>query len=215
MVVHPAYPGGRECRAVTSQIDLTPTLLALTGADPAQLAKAAGGLKGRDFSGLFAAPEAAAPDSLRPAALFNYNMLTFQDFKWAERMVFFMDSTQVPTQEKIRAALAYEPNFHDRCAIRSVFDGRYRFSRYFSPLDFNQPTTLEALFTHNDVELYDLQSDPEEANNLAPDRARYGDLLLAMNAKLNARIDEEVGVDDGRFLPMRNGKWYFPSPSQR
>jgi hypothetical protein len=25
---------------------------------------------------------------------------------------------------------------------------------------------------------------------------------------LNARIDEEIGDDDGRFLPIRNGAWY-------
>ena len=56
--------------------------------------------------------------------------------------------------------------FHNRCGIRSVFDGRYRFSRYFSPLNFNTPTTYENLVAHNDLELYDLQEDPEEINNL-------------------------------------------------
>jgi choline-sulfatase len=215
MVVHPAYPGGLACSAVTSQIDLVPTLLALTGADASTLASASAGLKGRDFSGLLAAPQAAAPDTLRPASLFNYNMLSFQDAEWSRQMVFFMDSTKVPTSEKISAALADEPDFRDRCAIRSVFDGRYRFSRYFSPLDFNRPTTWEALFARNDVELYDLQSDPDEVDNFALDRSRFGDLVLAMNAVLNDRIDEEVGIDDGSFLPIRDGRWTFPKPGQR
>jgi len=33
MVRHPDYSGGVTCNAVTSQLDLAPTLLALTGAD--------------------------------------------------------------------------------------------------------------------------------------------------------------------------------------
>jgi arylsulfatase A-like enzyme len=212
MVVHPAYPAGQRCRAVTSQIDLAPTLLALTGAETGARAAAATGLLGRDFSGLLASPEAAAPDALRPAALFNFNMLTYQDVAWSERMFF---QTPLPAAEKVAVELKDEPDFHDRCAIRSVFDGRYRFSRYFSPLDFNRPTTWEALAAHNDLELYDLVADPEETANLAADRARHGDLVLAMNAELNARLDEEVGADDGSFLPIRNGKWHFPRPDQR
>jgi hypothetical protein len=31
-----------------------------------------------------------------------------------------------------------------------------------------------------------------------------------MNAKLNGRLAEEVGVDDSRFLPIRDGKWVLP-----
>ncbi|MEI7705943.1 MAG: hypothetical protein WCK73_15250 [Deltaproteobacteria bacterium] len=31
MIHHPACPGGRECAAVTSQIDLAPTILGLAG----------------------------------------------------------------------------------------------------------------------------------------------------------------------------------------
>ncbi len=49
MIVHPAYPGGKTCQAVTSQVDLAPTLMALTGTDAAALKKAGSDLKGRDF----------------------------------------------------------------------------------------------------------------------------------------------------------------------
>jgi arylsulfatase A-like enzyme len=71
MIVHPAYPGGKVCAAVTSQIDITPTLLALSGADPVALAKTSGDLKGRSFAGLLRTPEKATPDSLRPASLLD------------------------------------------------------------------------------------------------------------------------------------------------
>ena len=58
---------------------------------------------------------------------------------------------------------------------------------------------MEALFSLNDVELYDLERDPHELNNLALDRARHGELLLAMNDKLNRLIDAEVGEDVGQM----------------
>jgi arylsulfatase A-like enzyme len=215
MIVHPAYPGGKTCEAVTSQIDLVPTLLALSGVEPAALAKAANGLKGRSFAGLLKAPDKAVPDTLRPAALFNYNMLSFQDAKWARKMEIYIRDSKTPTAVKIRELIKVEPDFHDRCAIRSAFDGRYRFSRYFSPLDFNTPTTYESLIGRNDLELYDLQEDPEEVNNLAITPKANSDLVMAMNAKLNGRIADEVGDDSGNFLPIRNGKWFFPPKSER
>jgi hypothetical protein len=31
----------------------------------------------------------------------------------------------------------------------------------------------------------------------------------------NERIADEVGVDDGSFLPIRNGKWAFPPLDER
>jgi arylsulfatase A-like enzyme len=214
MVVHPGYPGGKACKAVTSQIDLAPTLLALTGADPGALRAAGSDLKGRSFAGLLAAPERADFATIRPAALFNYNMLTFQDAKWARRMYDFLRSP-VPAAEKTAALLKDEPDFYERCGIRSVFDGRYRFSRYFAPLAFNTPTTYESLVANNDLELYDLHADPEEVHNLATTSSGHRDLIMAMNGVLNARLAEEVGDDDGAFLPLRDGKWVFPPKSAR
>jgi hypothetical protein len=105
--------------------------------------------------------------------------------------------------------------FHFRCGIRSVFDGRYRFSRYFALLDFNTPKIFEDLTAHNDLELYDLEKDPEETDNLAMKGKDAADLVMAMNGKLNDRIAEEVGEDDGSFLPIRDGKWYFPAANER
>jgi arylsulfatase len=93
------------------------------------------------------------------------------------------------------------PDLSKRGAIRGVYDGRYRFARYFSPQQHNRPASIETLFMLNDVELYDVESDPLERNNLALDRDRHGDALEAMNAKLNALIDQEVGEDVGQMLP--------------
>jgi hypothetical protein len=119
--------------------------------------------------------------------------------------------TGVPRSQRLQELVGNPPDFANRCAIRSIFDGRYRFSRYFAPTAFNTPTTVEELVSRNDLELYDLQSDPEETRNLALDAKAQADLIMMLNAKLNERIGDEVGDDDGSFLPIRNGKWYFPS----
>jgi len=45
------------------------------------------------------------------------------------------------------------------------------------------------------------------STTLAIDRKKSGDLLEAMNAKLNALLDAEVGEDVGQMLPRRCGRW--------
>ena len=105
MVRHPAYSGGVTCNAVTSQLDLAPTLLALTGAEASARAKAASGPKGRDFSSLLKKGAAAKPDEIRPASLFNYNMLSYQDAVWAEHFTQVLFSNKLTHAEKIETFL--------------------------------------------------------------------------------------------------------------
>lgn len=207
MIVHPAYPGGQTTKTVSSQVDLAPTLLALTGKPFEAVASAGTGLIGRDLSKLLRAPQRAATDAARPAALYNYNMFSYLDAKWFAPLIRAVVSDE-PMVEKIEKIVRLQPDFNKRGAIRSVFDGRYRFSRYFSPVHFNRPTTYEALVANNDLEIYDLQEDPEETRNLAQDGTAKGELVMALNDKLSARIDEEVGDDNGKFLPLIAGYWY-------
>jgi len=58
----------------------------------------------------------------------------------------------------------WRPNLSKRGAIRSAFDGRYKLNRYFSPLEHHTPRSIEELYANNDVELFDLISDPNEMN---------------------------------------------------
>ena len=215
MIVHPAFAGGRQCQALTSQLALTPTILALTGTDRAARARAGEGLPGKDFSALLRDPQAATQKAVRPATLFNFDMLSYADPTWATMTI----DTRVyrikpPAQQEAMLA-GHPPDFRNRTSIRSIFDGRYRFSRYFSPVLFNTPKTMEELLAKNDLEVYDLQADPDEMANLALDPKKNGDLILALNQVMNERIAEEVGVDDGSFLPIRDGKWSFPPLDER
>ena len=215
MIHHPAFAGGVECKAITSQLDLTPTIIGLTGGDAVARARAADGLKGKDFSPWLQSPAKAGLQSVRPASLYNFDMLSFQDPKWAAMTIDTRVYRAKSPEEQLAVLAANAPDFGNRVAIRSIWDGRYRFSRYFSPLHFNTPGSLETLFAANDVEIYDLREDPEETNNLAIDPKRNGELIIALNQEANRRIAEEVGDDNGDFLPIRDGKWQFPPRSDR
>ncbi|WP_439613417.1 sulfatase-like hydrolase/transferase [Reyranella sp.] len=215
MIVHPALAGGKQCQALTSQLDLTPTILALTGKDGAARARAAEGLPGKDFSALLRDPESAGEKAVRPATLFNFDMLSYTDPSWATMTIDTRTyRTKPPAQQEAMLA-GHPPNFRNRTSIRSIFDGRHRFSRYFSPVLFNTPKAMEELLANNDLEVYDLKADPDEMTNLALDPKKNGDLILALNRVTNERIAEEVGVDDGSFLPIRDGKWAFPPLDER
>jgi arylsulfatase len=93
------------------------------------------------------------------------------------------------------------PDLEKREVFRCVFDGRYKLVRYFGLGAYNLPASVEQLLVDNDVALYDLLMDPEEMDNLAdPANPTYSEeLLSAMNQKLNALIDEEIGEDKALF----------------
>ena len=196
VVVHPEHPGGRTCRAVTSHIDLVPTLTGLTNAEALRRTAAVAGLPGRDFSPLLQAPDRASPDAIREAALFNYVGLPTVDPLYMMRVC-----RDVASKRSAPPFTEVKPDMTPRGFISFVFDGRYKFSRYYAPDNFNTPTTMEALLADNDIELFDLERDPDEMVNVGLDPAANRDLILRLNALLNRMIAREVGTNDGAFLP--------------
>jgi arylsulfatase len=203
-VVHPDVRGGQTCNALTSHIDIAPSLLAVAGADRTRTAEYAGReLPGRDFTAVLSDPRGAAVNAVRDAALFTYSGIASND---ADLMEFIANARAAGKDPRAEmAAAGFRPNLRKRGTVRSVFDGRYTFSRYFSPTEHHRPENLDDLYAYNDLELYDRQNDPDEMTNLAADRAANGDLVLAMSAKLEAIIAEEIGVDDGSELPDIEG----------
>jgi arylsulfatase A-like enzyme len=198
VVAHPAYPGGKQCRAVTSHLDLAPTLVAFSGIAPDRRANIVKGLPGKDFSGLLPAPDRAEINAVREGALFNYNMFAYLDGDFLHKAVAYLQKGGKPDQLKSTGIV---PDMMKRGAVRAVYDGRYLFARYFSPKQHNRPTGLEELYRLNDVELFDVKVDPLEMDNLAAGSKRNRELVVAMNEKLNRLIDAEVGEDRGQMLP--------------
>lgn len=198
VISHPAFAGGGSCKAITSHLDIAPTLVSMTGVTPARRASIVKGLPGKDLSGLLARPAESEIHAIHDGVLFNYNMFAYLDGDYLLKAVAFIQQGGDP--KKLKEA-GMVPDMRKRGAVRSVYDGRYVFSRYFSPRQHNRPTTLEDLYRFNDVELFDLQADPLEMTNVAMKQGQHRELVMAMNEKLNRLIDAEVGEDRGQMLP--------------
>jgi arylsulfatase len=194
IVVHPEGKAGKSCDALTSHIDLVPTFVGLTGIPQAKRPAVLKDLPGRNFSALLADPEKADVHALRPGALFNYVGLSTVDGDY------YISAFHRLAQGKSAPALT-EIKLDNRGFMSFVFDGRYKLARFYAPNDFNTPKTLDQLFKHNDVQVFDLKSDPDEITNLALDREKNGDTIMRLNGLLNELMAREVGVNDGSFLP--------------
>jgi arylsulfatase len=201
LVAHPGARAGTSCAALTSHLDLLPTFVGLTGLPEARRPAAVKNLPGRDFSPLLADPEKAAAQAVRPGVLFNYVGLSTVDGA-------YYSSAVVRLAQGKRAPDVTDIKLDRRGFLSFVFDGRYKLGRFYAPNDFNTPKSLEQLFRHNDVQVFDLESDPDEMRNLALTRERNRDTILRLNDLLNDLMAREVGANDGRFLPapVRPGK---------
>jgi len=195
IIFHPAFAGepsarGRRINAVTSHLDIVPTILDMTNLPAGEKERLGEGLAGRSLMPLLD----GSAQSVRDGALYVYSMLATLD-------------------SNFNLFSAAAPDFTKRGLLRGIVTERYKFARYFSPLNFNTPETLDDLYDNNDVELYDLETDPHELNNLAVDRAANGELIAEMNRRLNTLIALEIGFDNGeeisaglRFFRSLNGK---------
>lgn len=112
-------------------------------------------------------------------------------------MISMIDSNMRQTTDPTTGITSYDIDYSKRGFVRGITTEKYKFARYFSPLNFNMPTTMEDLYTNNDVQLFDLEKDPEELVNLAADKETNADLIMDLNRQLNALIAKEIGVNDG------------------
>lgn len=199
-IVHPDVKGGQDCKSLTSHIDFVPTLLSMAGASSERASEAAGReLPGKDFSPVFTNTARAGVNETRDAVLFTYSGLVTNDSEIFRINTEAKVAGKKPIVQLIREG--YMPDMKKRGSVRTMFDGRYKFSRYFSPLERNSPKSIDELFKWNDVEIFDLETDPGEVVNIANKRDAQGELISALSGKLEGVIKAEIGTDDGREMP--------------
>lgn len=178
IIVHPDYAGGRTVSAVTSHVDLAPTLVDLANLPAEKKAEITASLPGHSLLPLLD----GSAEKVRDASLFCFEMLSM---------------TALQFGRDAEGNTTYSFDVTARGMVRGVVTERYKFVRYFAPVDFNTPTTPDELFAHNDVQLFDLSADPEELVNLAADPDANAELIMELNDLLNQTIAQEIGQDDG------------------
>ena len=200
MISHPDVTGGQSCRAITSHIDIVPTLLSMAGVSTSQKGEFAGrDLPGKDFMPALGNPSTAGVNAVRDAILFTYSGLCTNDSGLFAVAADAISAGNSPMEEMKK--VGYKPDLKKRGSVRAAFDGRYKFTRYFAPVDRNRPKNLDELYKVYDVELFDLQTNPAETTNLAVDREKNAALIGTMSEKLEAVIKAEIGPDNGREMP--------------
>jgi arylsulfatase len=195
VIASPDCKPGTNCSALTSHLDLLPTFVGLARTPAAKRPAAIKALPGKDFSPLLANPKKAAVDASRRGVLFNYVALSTVDAN------FQIETMSARYAGKKSGPPISQINLKNRGFLAFAFDGRYKFARYYAPSAFNTPKTVEQILKFNDVQLFDLESDPDEMQNLALDPEKNSETMLRMNALLNELMANEVGVNDGSFLP--------------
>lgn len=201
IVSHPDIQYSRHTPALGSTVDVVPTLLELAGLPLGQQAERYPGLAGVSLaSSLGGSSQRSARDER--GHLFNYGVSMYLDPEFTESVM--RNADKVTPWTLIRESLRQGrlgPSRDNRALFRGIHDGRYKFARYFAPSNHHTPADMQTLMAHNDLELYDLQNDPDELINLANKPEEHRQLIEALNARVNDLVALEVGVDDGREHP--------------
>ncbi|MGF6701223.1 arylsulfatase A-like enzyme [Paraburkholderia sp. MM5496-R1] len=203
-VWHPDMPAGGDTAALASHIDIAPTLLAFAGISEGERRAAYPQLQGVDLSEAIHASDRGTTGSGRKGVLYQWDSRIYGVPPQAIQEVTSAHGALSRTLLMTKGLLL--EGMKTRSGMRGVFDGRYKFARYFRPTEHNVPGSFADLVRFNDLELYDTRADPLEQTNLA---ARPGNeaLLWKMAMLCNELIALEIGEDRAQMLPGPQLLW--------
>jgi arylsulfatase A-like enzyme len=199
VIVHPGGRKGESDPVLMSHIDWLPTLVSLAGVPAEQQAEQLPLLVGADVSAhVFSAGETSSRNA--GGILLHWTSLAYVEHRNIRK---FDQIRQLPQPERLPKMMELMgAALENRSQMRGVFDGRWKFQRYGSPLRLAAPRTFEELQADWDFDLYDTHADPGEVNNLVNDVAQWQDTVMTLNARVNELIDVEVGEDNAHYNPM-------------
>ncbi|MEO0600716.1 MAG: sulfatase-like hydrolase/transferase [Myxococcota bacterium] len=201
-IAHPEVEGGSSTDALSSHVDLVPTLLRLAGVEGSVLREQAPYLIGTDLTpALSRSADRGLEATGRDAVLSQWTSLVHQSPEAARAFDDVSERGLVGKAGLLRDERVWTA-LDARGQMRGLFDGRFKFARYFSPRRHHTPRDFETLVADNDLELYDTDLDPGETTNLAVHPERHRQRLEALSARLDQLVAREVGTDDGRHYPF-------------
>lgn len=208
LVYHPDLKKQKLCNSVISNIDIVPTLLEFTGLSKLDLRNKYPELKGNSYSELV---ENVDYDNVRDKEghLIHGVQIIPTVFEVAEK--FRHTALADGFLDKVTAFMSegkFLPDFTPPLNYKGVVDKKHKFLRFFSPRQNNIPTNFSELTKYNaDYQLYDLENDPFEMNDLAKDENNRK-LLMAMNDKCNRLADKEIGLEN-HILHLPGPDWFW------
>jgi arylsulfatase A-like enzyme len=167
-------PAGASTAAIAHNPDVFPTLVEALG-----LGAETSHLPGKSLVTLFGEPAAPSPH--------DQVILTMGDFLGGSEN---LNGRRGRNRGLIGAGLKNaNANLHGVATqLRGIYDGRYKFARYFAP------------GAEDEFELYDLQEDPLELRNLASDPGRKK-LREELSDHLDEAVAEEMNPERVVLLP--------------
>jgi arylsulfatase len=192
---HPDGLSNKITNTLFSSLDIAPTLLGLVGEKYKKLYP---DLKGYDHSKVIMGEKSRGK---RRAILVNFSNTTQGNPRLDKIRMLAKEAEKKGATPKAFNFPEDFIQFDSRTLGRGIFDGQYKYSRWFCPGDHHDASSWQTLVARNDLELYDVKNDPHELNNLAHHPEKNRELILEINTKLNDLIKREVGEDLGGHMP--------------